>query len=348
MRKLKYSEALAEATLIAMEEDPRVFLMGEGIDDPKGTFGTTLEAFKRFGQKRVFDTPLSESAVTGIGIGAAIEGAPCVMIHMRNEFLMLAMDPIVNHAAKWHYMFGGVMKVPITIRVIVGRGWGQAAQHSQSLQALWAHIPGLKVILPSTPYEAKGLLYSAIKDPNPVICIEHRWLYGKEEEVPEGPYEIPIGKAKVIGPGQDLTCVAVSHQVYEAMEAREKLLEERIRMEVIDLRSVRPLDLPLILDSVRKTGRLLVTDTGIKSFGVSAEICAAVCETGFETLKAAPVRVALPDAPTPCSYALEEAYYPKVGDLMNAARQLVHGKRISQTSPRTVPTPADVPFTGPF
>ena len=272
MRKIKYSEALGEATLLAMEENPRVFLMGEGIDDPKAVFGSTLSALKKFGPSRVMDTPLSENAVTGIGIGAAIEGNPCVMIHMRVEFLLYAMDQIVNHAAKWNYMFGGTMPVPIVIRCIVGRGWGQASQHSQSLHALFAHIPGLKVILPATPADAKGMLYSAIKDPNPVICIEHRWLYDKVGEVPEGRYEVPIGKANVLFPGKDVTCVAVSHQVHEAIAARELLLKDGIELEVIDLRTVRPIDTATILNSVRKTGRLIIADTAIKTCGISAEI----------------------------------------------------------------------------
>jgi acetoin:2,6-dichlorophenolindophenol oxidoreductase subunit beta len=325
MRKLKYSEALAEATIAAMDENPRVFLMGEGIDDPKGTFGTTSGALKKFGPKRVFDSPLSESAVTGIGIGAAIEGHPCVMIHMRNEFLLLAMDQIVNHAAKWHYMFGATMNVPIVIRCIIGRGWGQAAQHSQSLHALFAHIPGLKVILPSTPYDAKGLLYAAIRDPNPVICIEHRWLYEKVGDVPEGKYEVPIGKANVVASGKDITCVAVSHQVHEALVARDLLAKENIQMEVVDLRSARPIDKATILGSVRKTGRLIVTDIGTTVCGISAEISAIVAEQAFAALKAPIARIAIPDAPTPCSPVLEEAFYPKVSDIVDTARRLVTG-----------------------
>lgn len=344
MRSLKYSEALAEATLQAMEDLPKLFLIGEGIDDPKGTFGTTLGANKLYGAKRVYDSPLSEAALTGIGIGAAIEGNPCVMVHMRNEFLLYAIDQVINHAAKWHYMNAGTMTVPIVIRCIVGRGWGQAAQHSQSLQSLFAHIPGLKVILPATPYDAKGLLYDAIHDPNPVICIEHRWLYEKTGEVPTGRYRIPIGKANVLASGKDVTCVAVSHQVHEAMEAREKLLARGIEMEVIDLRSVRPLDKETILRSLAKTGRLIVTDTGLKSYGVSAEIAALASEEGFAFLKQPVARVALPDAPTPCSPVLEEAYYPSVQTLIAAAEKLVAGK----TAEVTPSGPKEVTFFGPF
>jgi pyruvate/2-oxoglutarate/acetoin dehydrogenase E1 component len=326
MRNIKYSEALAEATLNAMEENPKVFLIGEGIDDPKGAFGTTSGALKKFGAARVLDSPLSENLLTGMGIGAAIEGHPCVMIHMRNEFLLLAMDQVINHAAKWHYMFGGTMTVPIVIRCIIGRGWGQAAQHSQSFHAMYGHVPGLKVILPATAADAKGLLYSAIKDPNPVICIEHRWLYDKTGDVPEGIYSVPIGKANVLKPGKDITCVAVSYQVHEAMAAAEQLKKEGIEMEVIDLRTVRPLDTETILASVRKTGRLIVTDTAITTCGITSEISALVSEQAFAALKAPIARIALPDAPTPCSPVLEETYYPKVSDIVDKARQLVTGR----------------------
>lgn len=345
MRNLKYSEALAEATLNAMEDEPKLFLMGEGIDDPKGTFGTTLGAFKKYGHERVYDSPLSEAAITGVGIGAAIEGHPCVMIHMRNEFLLYAIDQIINHAAKWHYMNGGTMNVPIVIRCLVGRGWGQAAQHSQSLQSLFAHIPGLKVIMPAMPADAKGLLYEAMMDKNPVISIEHRWLYDKIGEVPEGRYRVPIGKANVVAPGKDVTCVAVSHQVYEALEAKKRLASMGIDMEVIDLRTIRPLDKETILTSLQKTGRLLVTDTGFKTFGVSAEIASLAAEEGFSFLKAPVARVTLPDAPTPCSYVLEEIYYPKVNDLVVAAEKLVSGKK---TALDDTAGKREIQFHGPF
>ena len=226
IRIRKYGQAISEAIVAAMEEDPRIIIMGEGVDDPKGAFGTTLEASLRFGSRRVFDTPLSESAMTGIAIGAALSGHPVITVHMRNEFLLLAMDQVVNHAAKWHYMFGGLASVPLTIRCIVGRGWGQAAQHSQSFHGMFAQVPGLKVIMPSTPFDAKGLLYSAIRDPNPVICIEHRWLHEKEGEVPETIYSVPLGKAHVAAPGKNITCVAVSYQVHEALLARSELLKD--------------------------------------------------------------------------------------------------------------------------
>ena len=234
-RLLSYGDAIGEALVQAMEANSRVLLMGEGVDDPKGTFGTTLPAFKRFGPTRVFDTPLSEQAITGIGVGAALMGVPCVQVHLRHEFLLLAMDQVVNHAAKWRYMTGGRFSVPLTIRCIVGRGWGQAAQHSQSFHAMLAGVPGLKVVLPSNAYDAKGMLMEAVRDPNPVIFIEHRWLHAKTGEVPERPYFVPLDKAKVAREGKDVTCVSVSWQTLEALSAAERLAEEGIEMEVVDL-----------------------------------------------------------------------------------------------------------------
>lgn len=346
MRTLKYSEALAEATLLAMEDSPNTFLMGEGIDDPKGAFGTTTPALKRFGAERVFDMPLSENAMTGVGIGAAIAGHPCVMIHMRSEFLLLAMDQVINHAAKWHYMFAGKMNVPITIRCLVGRGWGQAAQHSQSFHALFATVPGLKVMLPSSPYDAKGLLYSAILDPNPVICIEHRWLYDKTGEVPPERYHLPLGKASVVAEGKDVTCVALSYGVLDALSARTTLLREGIDLEVIDLRSARPLDTETVLQSLRKTGRLIVCDISGPVCGISAEIAAVAASLGFTSLKAPVTRITLPDAPTPCSPPLEEAYYPGAQDIVSAARRLTMRTGLSTSDALAVNVPSN--FTGPF
>lgn len=345
MRNLKYGEALAEATIQAMEAEPRLFVMGEGVDDPKGSFGTTLAPFRRFGKERVFDTPLSEGAVTGVAIGAALAGTPSLLVHLRCEFALVSMDQIVNHAAKWKYMCGG--SVPITIRCIVGRGWGQAAQHSQSFHGMFAQVPGLKVVLPSNAYEAKGLLYSALLDPDPVICIEHRWLHDKSTAVPEAPYRIPIGKANVVAAGKDLTCVALSYQVGEAVLAREKLLAEGIEMEIVDLRSARPLDLPTLLGSIRKTGRLLVTDIGHGTAGLAAEVVALACEHAFAELKAPAIRITLPECPTPCSSALEALYYPTVDSLIEAARRLVHGDGKERRQTRSASREA-FDFQGPF
>src|SRR5712691_4004175 len=214
-RTLKYREALDEALVQAMERDDSVFCLGVGVDDPKGIFGTTLSAFRKFGAARMFDTPLAENAITGIAAGAALAGMRPVMVHARNDFLLLTMDQLVNNAAKWRYMSGGGLRVPMTVRAIIGRGWGQAAQHSQSLQAMFAHVPGLKVIMPAMPHDAKGLLLSALRGDGPVICLEHRWLYERTGSVPEEPYTVPFGRASIARVGSDVTIVAVSLMVWE-------------------------------------------------------------------------------------------------------------------------------------
>lgn len=325
-RRLKYREAIDEATRQAMATDERIFVFGVGVDDAKGIFGTTRGAWERFGGTRVFDTPLSEAALTGIGIGAALAGMHPVLVHARNDFLMLAMDQIVNNAAKWRYMSGGRLAVPLTIRAIIGRGWGQAAQHSQSLQAMFAHVPGLKVVMPATPYDAKGLLLAALRADSPVICLEHRWLYEKTGPVPEEPYALPFGRAAVARPGTDVTIVTVSLMLWEALEAADLLAAEGISAEILDLRSVRPLDTDAVLASVGRTGRLVVADTGWRSFGVTAEVIARVAEDGLSSVKGL-ARVALPDVPTPASPMLERAFYPGAKEIVAAVRRTFAGPR---------------------
>jgi pyruvate dehydrogenase E1 component beta subunit len=321
MRELKYREAIDEATRQAMAKDERIFVMGVGVDDPKGIFGTTRGAFEQFGGSRVFDTPLSEAALTGMGVGAAIRGLHPLLVHARNDFLLLTMDQIVNNAAKWRYMCGGRLKVPLTIRAIIGRGWGQAAQHSQSLQAMFAHVPGLSVIMPSTPADAKGLLMTALSSDSPVVCLEHRWLYDKSGPVPEDPYYTPFGVGAVVRPGRDVTIVAVSHMVLEALQAAEALAAQGIEAEVIDPRTLRPLDARLICRSAARTGRLVIADTGWRSYGVSAEIAARAAEELWGLLKAPVRRVALPEVPTPGSSALEAAYYPGAREIVAVVKQ---------------------------
>ena len=327
MREIKYSQALDEALCQAMEQDSGVFVMGVGVDDPKGIFGTTLGAFRKFGGGRVFDTPLAENGLTGVAIGAAIEGMRPVLVHARNDFLLLTMDQLVNHAAKWRYMCGGQLAVPLTVRAIIGRGWGQAAQHSQSLQALFMHIPGLKVVMPSTPYDAKGLLMAAIEDEAPVIVLEHRWLYEQTGPVPEAPYRVPIGEAAVAREGNDVTIVAISHMVIEARKAADILQKDGIEAEILDLRSLTPLDRPAVLASVRKTGRLVVADHAWRTCGAAAEIAALVAEEALDELKAPVRRVTLPDTPTPCAAPLEKLYYPGATEIAASARELVVGQR---------------------
>ena len=328
MRQLKYREAIDEATRQAMAADPAVFVFGVGVDDAKGIFGTTRGAFEQFGSARVFDTPLSEATLTGVAIGAAISGMRPLLVHARNDFLMLTMDQIVNNAAKWRYMCGGKLSVPVVIRAIIGRGWGQAAQHSQSLQALFAHVPGLTVIMPAMPYDAKGLLLSAFRAAGPVICLEHRWLYEKSGPVPEEPYAVDIGKAAVLRPGADVTIAAVSLAVWEALEAAELLAVDGIQAEVIDLRTVRPLDGDTVLASVAKTGRLVVVDTSWRAFGVGAEVAARAAEEAQDALKGPVVRVGLADTPTPASSVLERAFYPGPKEIAAAARRTFERSRL--------------------
>lgn len=323
VRKLSFSEAIREALDQALKKDDRVFIMGQGVDDPAGIFGTTLNLHKKYTRKRVFDTPLSENALTGIAIGAALSGMRPVYIYNRPDFLLLAMDQIVNHAAKWSYMFGGHVKVPLVIRAIIGKGWGSAAQHSQSLHGLFMHIPGLKVVMPCTAYDAKGLLITSIIDDNPVIFIEHRWLYKHKGYVPKILYSVPLGKGIIRRSGKDATIVAISYMVVEALRAAEKLKEEGYDIEVIDPRTLKPLDIRLILNSVKKTGRLIVVDTDWTTAGLSAEISAIASEKGFKYLKAPIRRIAWPDVPIPSSYVLEEAFYPDAETIINAVKEVV-------------------------
>ncbi|MFC1620759.1 alpha-ketoacid dehydrogenase subunit beta [Candidatus Omnitrophota bacterium] len=321
LRGLTYREAIKEATTLALQEDDRVFLIGEGIDDAGGVFGTTKDLHKKFGRSRVIDIPIAENAMTGVAIGAAIAGTKPIFIHMRVDFLPMSMDQIVNHLAKWSYMFGAKVKIPLTIRSIIGRGWGSAAQHSQSLQALFMHVPGLKVAMPSTPYDVKGLLLSSIKGNCPVIFIEHRWLYEHVGYVPEGIYTVPFGKGLVRRAGNDVTLVGISYMLFESLKAQEILSKEGVSVEVIDPRTLNPLDEELIIESVKKTGRLVIADTGWKNCGSSAEISARVSEKAFEHLRAPIARIGLPEAPTPASPALEKEFYPGAKDIVSAIKQ---------------------------
>ena len=333
----------------------KVYLMGLGVTDPKGIFGTTLGLEAKYGGRRVLDMPTAENGMTGVAIGSALVGWRPIMTHQRVDFVLLAMDQIINNAAKWHYMFGGRMRVPLVIRLIIGRGWGQGPQHSQSLQALFGHIPGLKVVMPTTSHDAKGLLVAAVEDDNPVIYLEHRWLHGVQGPVPADYYAVEIGKARTMREGRDVTIVAASYMTLEALHAAELLAKDGIEAEVVDLRTIKPLDTSHILNSVRKTGRLIVADGGWRTFGLSAEIIALVAEEVHGDLKAAPRRVALPDIPTPTSWALANEYYPRAEHIANAARsamglpeQPIEAEEAlgnKNNLPRDVP---DKAFTGPF
>ena len=307
-----------------LEKDKRVFLIGQGVTSPWYVGNTTAGLIHRFGPERVIDTPVSENAMTGAAVGAALTGMRPISMNPRMDFMYYSMDQIANHAANWYYMFGGQLSVPITFWGIINRGGEQAAQHSQALQAMFTHIPGLKVVMPSTPYDAKGLLVASIEDDNPVVYIDDRWLYAQTGEVPEELYSVPIGRGVVRKEGKDVTVVATSYLVHEANKAAEVLENESISVELIDLRSLKPMDENLLFKSVKKTGRLVIADGGWKTCGVAAEISAKIAESSvFTQLKAPIMRVSLPDSPAPASSALEKLYYKKAEDIILTIRKLM-------------------------
>jgi len=326
-RKIKYVEAINEAFHQIMESNDNVFVLGVGVNSPWYVGRSMSGLYERFGPDRVIDPPVAENGITGIAIGAALAGMRPVVVHPRMDFMYLAMDQIVNHAASWHYMFGGRVNVPVTIRGIVNRGGEQAAQHSQNLAALFMHVPGLKLVAPSTAYDAKGLLIASILDDNPVIYIDDRWLYENQGQVPQDVYEVPIGKAIVSREGDDITIVATSYLVWEAVRASEILQAEGISAEVIDLRSLKPLDTELLFASVAKTARLLIADGTWKTCGVAAEISSCVAENIFDCLRAPVARITLPDTPAPASSSLEKCFYPRVQQIVLAARDLLDYRR---------------------
>jgi len=324
MRKITYREAINEA-LYQLLEDKKTVLIGQGVTSPWYAGGTTVGLLKRFGQKRVIDTPVSESAITGVTLGSSLTGSRPILMHPRMDFMFYALDQIANHAANWHYMFQK-LSMPVVFWSIINRGGEQGAQHSQALQSIFAHFPGLKVVMPSTPHDAKGLLIAAAQDNNPVMFIDERWLYDIKGEVPKKKYIVKIGKAAIRKKGKDLTIIATSYMVQEAMKAAEKLSKENIHAEVIDLRSIKPFDEETLVKSVKKTGRLVIADGGWKTFGISAEISASIQEQTFSYLKSKVERVALPDIPAPASCVLEKAYYPTEKNIVAAAKKTMLGK----------------------
>ena len=286
MNRIKtFTEAINEALFIAMEEDPKALCYGLGVDDPKNIFGTTKGLQEKFGKNRVFDTPTSENTITGVSIGLGMCGYRSIMVHQRLDFFLLAIDQLVNGAAKWRYMFGGTHNVPITIRLILGRGWGQGPTHSQSLQSWFAHIPGLKVVMPSSPSNAKGLLLESIFDENPVVFLEHRWLHNQLGNVPEGDFRVKIGEPQVRKNGTDITLIAMSYMSLEAEKAAKFLETKDISCEIIDLCTINPLNWDLIYKSVSKTGRVIALDTGSETCSFSAEIISRVSINCFDKLK---------------------------------------------------------------
>jgi len=351
MALITYAQAINEALFEAMTQDPSVICFGLGVDDPKGVFGTTLGLGERFGSGRVFDMPTSENAMTGIAIGAALNGLRPVMTHQRLDFALLSMDQLVNNAAKWHFMFGGQRSVPLTVRMIIGRGWGQGPTHSQNLQAWFAHIPGLKVVMPSTAEDAKELLLTSIFDDNPVIFLEHRWLHGLKSEVSRGNRRVPIGKARVLRQGSEITVVAMSYMTIEAVHAVDHLAAQGISCELVDLRTVKPIDWPAIESSIRKTGRLLALDTGFLTGSVAGEIVARVAGACWSQLKCAPARLAMPDFPEATSSALTRGYHVRAEDIAKKVGEML-GKSVECSAlAEQRKHPHDVPgswFSGPF
>ncbi len=351
MREIKYSEAILEATDFSLENDPSVLVVGLGVPDPKGIFGTTSGLQEKYGEHRVMDMPLSENGMTGIITGVSLNGFRPILTHQRVEFALLSIEQIVNQAAKWFYMNAGQQNVPIVIRLIIGRGWGQGPQHAQSLESWFAHIPGLKVVMPSNSYDAKGLLISSVEDDNPVIFLEHRWLHNTFDNVPSEGYRVPIGEARLARKGSDVTIVSHSYMVLESLRCADVLAEHGISVEVVDLRSIRPLDSKTVLNSVSKTKRLVVADNGWMHFGVSSEIISIVTENIFDKLICAPVRIGMNDSPSPSTRALANHYYPRAKNIAEViSKMLDKTVDLNILFPKT-DIPLDVPdpsFRGPF
>ncbi|MDX8525676.1 alpha-ketoacid dehydrogenase subunit beta [Mesorhizobium sp. MSK_1335] len=328
MRELSYAQAIQEAMAIAMDMDERVFLMGEDIGVYGGAFQVTGDLVERYGTDRVIDTPISELGGAGVAVGAAVTGMRPIFEFQFSDFATLGMEQIVNQAAKMRFMLGGEVSVPVVMRFPAGSGTGAAAQHSQSLEAWLGHVPGLKVIQPATPHDAKGMLLAAVADPDPVMIFEHKLLYKMKGHVPEGHYIVPIGKAEIRREGRDLTIVATSIMVQKALDAAAALEGEGIDIEVVDLRTIRPLDRQTVIDSVKKTSRLLCVYEGVKTLGIGAEVSALVAESeAFDYLDAPIVRLGGAETPIPYNPDLEKATVPQVPDIIAAARDLVKGVR---------------------
>ncbi len=326
MREIMYRDAIREAMAEEMRRDPSVFLMGEDVAEHGGNFLVTTGLFEEFGEERVFDTPLSESALAGAGVGAAMMGMRPIVEIMFADFVSIAMDAIVNHAAKVNYMSGGLVSAPMVVRLAAyGAGRRSGAHHSQSIELYLTNVPGLTIVAPSTAYDAKGLLKASIRNPNPIIFIEHKMLYAKKGEVPEGEYLLPLGVADIKRAGTNLTIVSYSRMVDVALAAARSLEKEGVSAEVIDLRSLQPLDEETILASVRKTGHLLIVHEAPVRGGFGGEVAAVVAEKALGYLDAPIRRVGAPWVPVPFSPTLEDAYVPQEADVVKAAKTVLAG-----------------------
>ena len=321
MREVRYIRAITEALREEMARDEAVFVVGEDVAYPGGSFSATQGLLEEFGERRVRDTPISESAIVGLALGAATQGLRPVAEIMFMDFLAVCMDQIVNQVAKARYMFGGQYRLPMVIRTPCGGGLNAGPQHSQCLEAWFAHVPGLKVVMPATPYDVKGLLKTAIRDDNPVLFVENKALYGLKGKIPEVEYLVPIGQADVKRPGRDVTVVATSRMVHQSLEAAQTLAKEGIEAEVIDLMTITPLDRETIFKSVEKTSKLVIAHEAVKAFGIGAEISAMVCEEMIDCLDGPILRVGAPYTPVP--FSPERFYLPNAEDVIQAVRKVL-------------------------
>lgn len=356
-RILSTGDAIREGLTEVALKDPSVIFLAEGVADPTAVFGTIKDLPKHIGAERIIEMPVSENGLCGIAIGAAMMGKRPVISFHRVEFALLAMEQIVNNAAKAHYISRGRHRVPLVLRLVVGRGWGQGPEHSQSLETMFALVPGLKVLMPCYPRDAKGMIISAVADDNPVIVIEHRWVHYVQGQVPAGYYTEPLDGPRAVHQGKDLTIVSTSYMTLEAVRAAEQLEKIGVSVDVFDLRVVRPLILDRIIASVAKTGRLMTIDTGFRKFGIGAEIVAEVVANCFDKLKAPPVRIGLPDHPTPSSRGLVLGFYPDAQRIVrDAGAELgIPAAKIealvAELEAKRKDLPIDVPdpfFKGPF
>jgi acetoin:2,6-dichlorophenolindophenol oxidoreductase subunit beta len=356
-RIISAAEAIREGLDAALREHPEAYLIGEGVTDPGRIFGTTKGLLETYGPQRVMEMPVSENGLTGIAVGSALMGQRPIMTHQRVDFALLCLEQLFNTAAKSHYVTNGHHRVPMTVRMVIGRGWGQGPQHSQCLDALFAHIPGLKVVMPATPAQFKGLLLASIDDDNPVVFLEHRWLHYVTGPVPEGSQRIALDGPRVARRGRDVTIVATSYMMLEALRAADALARVGCECEVIDLRVLRPLVMAPIEESLQRTGRLIVCDTGWRTLGPGAEIVARLAEGSWNAFKRPPVRLGLPDHPTPSSLALAEVYYPDSRHIIDAVEALCDLGRAAADAARADAiaarkgVPIDKPdpaFKGPF
>jgi len=346
-----FREAVRLALHDAMTEDPHTIFIGLGATDPGAIFGTAEGLAEAFGPERVFDGPTSENAMTGVGVGAAIAGLKPIMSHQRLDFFLLAMDQLVNSAAKWHFMFGGEVAVPLTIRLVLGRGWGQGPTHSQNLQAWFAHVPGLKVVVPTFPKDAYGLLRASIQDPNPVIFLEHRWLHNASGDMSQDHISGRTDRARVARSGNDVTICATGLLTLEALRAAQWLASEGVDCDVIDLRTLNPIDWETVLSSVGRTRRLVVCDPAPVTASVASEIVATATVELFHVLESAPIRLAHPDLPEPTSSALTHDFHVGAADIAKAVLQVLGNAVPADLSMLKPHDPHDVPgpwFAGPF